>query len=160
MRFPLIQSVRKPDKGWTDGMTKNYTSSVAFRFPIAFQLVLIVPIFVLSFIVPESPRWLANHGRPDESLSVVARLLGTSTSDPAAVEKYREIADAVAFEEKVAAKGWAEVFKKDAIGTRRRFFIACSVQFFQQLGGINGVICTSSWHFPIRARLTSCLRRL
>lgn len=42
---------------WLDfGTTRAETSSFAWRFPIAFQIVIIIPIFLLSFIVKESPR--------------------------------------------------------------------------------------------------------
>ena len=102
----------------------------------------IIPIFVLSLIVTESPRWLANHDRHEEALLVVARLQGSASNpnDPVVQERYREIADGVAFEKAVSANSWSALVANDRIGSRRRLLIACSVQFFQQLGGINAII--------------------
>lgn len=126
---------------WIDyGTTRKYTTSFAWRFPIALQLAIIIPIFVLSLIVLESPRWLANHGRNEEALEVLARLQGLDNKDEAVRERYNEIVDAVEFEKHHAAKGWSALFANDRIGSRKRLLIACSVQFFQQLGGINAII--------------------
>ncbi|SCV70569.1 BQ2448_3331 [Microbotryum intermedium] len=133
---------------WLDyGTTRHYTSSFAFRFPLLFQLVIIVPIFVLSFIVKESPRWLANHGRDEEALAVVATLKGVDISSAEARESYQEIADAVAYEKSVMVTGWRQMFADDEMGTRRRLLIACSIQFFQQLGGINAIIYYANFLF-------------
>ncbi|SGZ27727.1 BQ5605_C026g10174 [Microbotryum silenes-dioicae] len=133
---------------WLDyGTTRHYTTSFAFRFPLLFQLVIIVPIFVLSFIVKESPRWLANHGRDEEALAVVAALKGVDISSAEARESYQEIADAVAYEKAVMVTGWKQMFANDEMGTRRRLLIACSIQFFQQLGGINAIIYYANFLF-------------
>ncbi|KAM0751967.1 general substrate transporter [Meredithblackwellia eburnea MCA 4105] len=126
---------------WLDfGMTQRYVGEVAFRFPLAFQLVIIIPIIILSFVVYESPRWLALHGRDQESLEVVAALLQVPVGDAEAQQRFKEIQDAVAYEKSVSAESWTQLFKQDKLQTRRRLLIACSVQFFQQLGGINGII--------------------
>ena len=62
--------------------------------------------------------------------------MGESVDDVEARARYEEIADAVAFENSVMTKSWTAMFRSDDIGTRRRVLIACSVQFFQQLGGM------------------------
>ena len=57
---------------WIDlGLSFAEPSSVSWRFPIAFQIVL--ALFVLLFIpgLPESPRWLVLKGKEDEALEVV-----------------------------------------------------------------------------------------
>lgn len=41
-----------------------------WRIPVACQACFQVPILFLIFIVPESPRWLASHGRVDDALKV------------------------------------------------------------------------------------------
>ncbi|KAK4052517.1 hypothetical protein OIO90_004284 [Microbotryomycetes sp. JL221] len=127
---------------WLDyGTVKHFAGQeFSWRFPLFFQLVIIIPVFILSFLVKESPRWLANHGRDEEALAVVAALKGVDVNDAEARAAYQEIADAVAFERSIMAKSWTDMFRSDEIKTRRRLLIACSVQFFQQLGGINAVI--------------------
>lgn len=110
-------------------MTKHYSSSVAFRFPIAFQIVILLLVVALLPVVVESPRWLALHGRDEEALQVVARLMGVEPTDAGALDRYREIADGVAYERTVAARGWTDLFRNDELSSRRRLLIAVSATY-------------------------------
>ncbi|KAG0141254.1 hypothetical protein CROQUDRAFT_664079 [Cronartium quercuum f. sp. fusiforme G11] len=133
---------------WIDyGMTKNYTGSITFRFPIGFQMVFIIPIMILTFIIPESLRWLMFHDRTSEALSILARLENKKQEDKIVQEKFRVIEDSVRYEKLVQVDGFADLFRSNSQSTRRRLAIACSVQFFQQLGGINGIIYYASFIF-------------
>lgn len=131
--FPLLSNCRRGSSTVIETVRLTYIRN---------HRVFIIPIFVLSLIVSESPRWLANHDRHEEALLVVSRLQGCAgnPNDPVVQERYREIADGVAFEKSVSADTWGALFVNDRIGSRRRALIACSVQFFQQLGGINAII--------------------
>lgn len=97
-------------------------------------------LFIL-FIIPESPRWLAAHDRPDECLAVLQRLR-TGTDDQVAVRRlHSEIIQTVAMEVSIGAGSWKDLLKNDHIKSQRRLLIACAIQSFQQLGGINAIIC-------------------
>ena len=49
---------------WFDyGVTQNLSGPVVFRLPLAFQLVFECAILLLMPFLPESPRWLALHGK-------------------------------------------------------------------------------------------------
>jgi len=50
------------------------TSSVSWRFPIAFSTLLISPALVLVMFMPESPRYLLLCGKEDEALRVLSAL--------------------------------------------------------------------------------------
>ena len=114
--------------------------SKAWRIPVALQMVFILPILVLVFIVPESPRWLASHDKPDESLSVIARLQGKPVTNEDVLAQHDEIQKAVAYEKSIKSGSWSDLIREDDICSRKRLLIACSIQFFQQLGGINALI--------------------
>lgn len=116
------------------------TGSKAWRIPVAMQAIFIIPMIVLVFIVPESPRWLASHGRMEESLAVIGRLQGKPVTHQDVVQQHQEIQDAVAFEASIGSGSWSDLLKEDKIKSRRRLLIACSIQFFQQAGGINAII--------------------
>ena len=107
---------------------------------------MIIPIFVLTFIIPESPRWLFFHDRSTEAMEVLLRLEEPNTDgeDPDLQAKFKEIEATVLYEKYIQAKGYRELFRNDGSSSRRRLLIACSVQFFQQLGGINGQLQSTS----------------
>src|SRR5690625_5287335 len=48
---------------WFDFGMSFVGGPVAWRLPIAFQMVFALGVVVLVFALPESPRWLFNHGR-------------------------------------------------------------------------------------------------
>ena len=88
-------------------------------------------------ILPESPRWLAAHGKEDESLSVLRRLNRHKMSEDDITLIHAQIMTTVEYEAAIGAGKWKDLLKNDEIQSQRRFLIACSVQAFQQLGGIN-----------------------
>ena len=104
------------------------------------QAIFIVPIIVLVFLVPESPRWLAAHGKSEQSLSVIARLQGKPITHQDVIAQHQEIQSAVELEQSIGSGSWGDLLKKDKLHSRRRLLIACSIQFFQQVGGINAII--------------------
>jgi hypothetical protein len=125
------------------------SGSKAWRIPVALQAVFIIPIIVLVFVVPESPRWLASHGRGNECLEVLARLQGKPTSHQDVMIQHKEIIDAVTLEQSIGSGTWADLLKEDEIKSRRRLLIACSIQFFQQIGGINAIIFYAGTFFSL-----------
>ncbi|KIW37495.1 uncharacterized protein PV06_10533 [Exophiala oligosperma] len=56
-------------------------SSFVWRFPIAFQIVMLIVLAATVLIFPDSPRWLVKMGREDEARYILGRLRGDSTAD-------------------------------------------------------------------------------
>ncbi|KAF5868511.1 putative mfs sugar protein [Botrytis fragariae] len=133
---------------WVDyGFTQSYTASFSWRVPTILQCMFLVPMLVLLAIVPESPRWLAAHEKTDESLIVLARLHSHHMTEGQIKSLHVDIVRTCEFEKSLGTGSWSDLFKNDAIQSQRRFLIACAIQSFQQLGGINALIYYSNTLF-------------
>lgn len=108
-----------------------------WRMALAMQCIPALLLAVIMFFMPESPRWLAEKGRDEEALEVIARLRSAPTSDTEVVDEYKEILDGVQFERSVGNGSWSELFTK---GLYNRVIITCIIQFFQQWTGINVIL--------------------
>ena len=87
-------------------------SSFAWRWPIAFQGVFLIIILMVLPILPESPRWLAQHDRLEEAANVFAMLegKGVSIEHPNVVRQRDEVKAAVQQELLLGSASWGEVF--------------------------------------------------
>ncbi len=86
--LPQLFSTLCPDR--SQGFT-SVSGSKGWRIPVDLQAIFIVPIMILVFIVPESPRWLASHGRSEDSLATIARLRGRPIDDLEVVATHNDI---------------------------------------------------------------------
>ncbi|KAG0356037.1 hypothetical protein BG005_005047 [Podila minutissima] len=110
-------------------------SNAAFRIPWGIQVVPGVILLAGTTVFPYSPRWLADKGRMEEALEVLANLrAGGDKNDPEVVAEFREIEDAVNFDKTQAARSYAELFRKPAA---RRVFLGMTLQSWSQLTGMN-----------------------
>ncbi|KAK2051733.1 general substrate transporter [Colletotrichum caudatum] len=132
---------------WIDYAFSSHVSSYAWRVPVILQCFCLLPMFILLQMIPETPRWLAAHDRSDECLAVLRRLRGDVDDDEAIQVMHSNIMQTVSYEAAVSSHSWKDVFVQDRIKTQKRFFIACAIQGFQQLGGINAIIYYSSTLF-------------
>ncbi|KAM0212469.1 hypothetical protein ACHAPQ_008396 [Fusarium lateritium] len=126
---------------WIDYALSTHQGSYAWRVPVILQCVPILVIIGLLFLIPETPRWLAAHDRPDECLKVLARIHGTSVDNLEVRELHSAITQTVAYETSIGSGSWKDLLKEDSIKSRKRLILACAIQSFQQLGGINAIIC-------------------
>jgi sugar porter (SP) family MFS transporter len=122
-------------------------ASFTWRVPVILQCVFLIPMLLIIMVIPDTPRWLVSHHRADEALDVLRRLNHAKMSDPAIVRMHQDIVNTVAYEASIGAGTWTDLLKSDDIQSRRRFLIACAVQIFQQLGGINALIYYSNTLF-------------
>jgi len=108
-----------------------------WRVALAIQCLPALGLSLVMMFMPESPRWLAEKGRDDESLVVIAKLRSAPASDEGVVEEFKEIIDGVQFERAVGNGSWSELFTK---GLSNRVALTVVMQFFQQWTGINVIL--------------------
>ncbi|KAK4569795.1 hypothetical protein LTR86_002764 [Recurvomyces mirabilis] len=143
---------------WIDlGFSFLDHSSIAWRFPIAFQIVL--ALFILACIpgLPESPRWLALKGRDAEALQVLAALSDLPEEDQSVQDEFRAVKDTV-FE--MAKGSFADVFKTNRNRNLHRTILAYVNQMFQQISGINIITYYAATIFENNIGLSPFLSRL
>lgn len=122
--------------------------SVAWRFPLAFQFIFIITLWLTVPWLPESPRWLIGHDRPGEAHAIIADLEDKDLDDPYIVTAHTEIVAAVKYEEQHAVS-WGNLLRgktQDQGDTCviRRLILGASAQAMQQLAGIN----VTSYYLP------------
>ena len=132
---------------WIDFAFSYHDASFAWRVPCILQVIFLFPMLILLSILPETPRWLAAHDRQDESLMVLRRLKGHKMPEEEILRLHADIVNTVAVETSLGAGSWKDIIRSDQLHSRRRFLIACSIQIFQQLGGINAIIYYSGTLF-------------
>lgn len=126
---------------WFDFGMSFVGGSIAWRLPLAFQIVFSLGVIVLVFGLPESPRWLFNHGREAEAMDVLCAVYGNDADDEYIKEERDAIKEAIAVENaSEKSLSFMSMFKKDDICTRYRVLLAWGMQFMNQIGGINLVV--------------------
>ncbi|EFX04231.1 sugar transporter [Grosmannia clavigera kw1407] len=143
------------DQQYDDGVF-NYTlaaghrclgqKDVAWRFPLALQLLPAWILFVGMFFLPFSPRWLMMKHRDDDCVTALSKLRRLPPNDPLVQAEYLEIKAAVLFDEEVNAEltardgwigSWKMLFTPNIL---RRVLIGCIIMICQQFTGINAVL--------------------
>ncbi|KAF7188248.1 Sugar transporter STL1 [Pseudocercospora fuligena] len=115
-------------------------SSLQWRFPIACQILFSLLVLLCCPFIPETPRWLAKHGRTEEARHVISRLLDKPEEDPEVKGQLNEILEAIAAEDQDGEPTWTEVFS-NATKTRnlQRVLLGMGPYMMNQWSGINAL---------------------
>ncbi|KAI8068553.1 general substrate transporter [Gongronella butleri] len=116
---------------WVCYGTSFMTNDTQWRLPVGIQVPPAVILFVGTFFLPYSPRWLMTKGREEEAHQVLTRLL----DDPVEIDRtFTEIQAELEEERRMVSNNPLELFSKKYI---KRTFMACGVQIGCQLTGVN-----------------------
>ncbi|KAL4895783.1 general substrate transporter [Aspergillus ambiguus] len=113
---------------------------IAWRLPIACQMVFAIVVILLVFGLPESPRYCYQKGREAEGLQILSDVYGKPKDDPKILAEQADIVDTLALERRQGNSQWKAIFKQDEVCTGQRVLLAYGMQFMNQLGGINLVV--------------------
>ncbi|ADV25162.1 Myo-inositol transporter 1, putative [Cryptococcus gattii WM276] len=137
---PLFVGVGIEIAYWFDYGMNFKGGAIAWRLPIAFQIVFALVVVLLVFGLPESPRYLYAHGRSEEALQVLCDVYDCAPDDPKILQEQGEILQALQLEQEHGEYKWSQLFKKDEVQTGRRVLLAYGAMFMQQVSGINLVV--------------------
>ncbi|KAF5004753.1 hypothetical protein FDECE_8743 [Fusarium decemcellulare] len=112
---------------------------IAWRLPIALQAAMAIGVIILVFALPESPRWLFNHGRQEEAIEVLCAVHDKTPDDEFIVAEKRAILQALEIESEIN-RSFFSAFKNDSIKTGYRVFLAWLIQLMNQIVGINLIV--------------------
>ncbi|AEB25611.1 MULTISPECIES: sugar porter family MFS transporter [Bacillus amyloliquefaciens group] len=100
-----------------------------WRWMLAYGMIPSVIFFIVLFLVPESPRWLAKAGRRNEALAVLTRINGEQT----AKEEIKQIETSLQLEKMGSL---SQLFKP---GLRKALVIGILLALFNQVIGMNAI---------------------
>ncbi|KAM5342778.1 hypothetical protein ACJ41O_013744 [Fusarium nematophilum] len=113
-------------------------SSAQWRIPLAIQNVPALLLAALTFLFPESPRWLADKGRNEAVLKTLARLHANhNVDDPFVRAEYAQITSSVEYEHDLEAKSYKELFQSQS--AFRRLLLCCAIQASVQMTGVSAI---------------------
>lgn len=135
---------------WFDFGMSFTSGSIAWRLPIAIQIIFAIFVIILVFGLPESPRWLYAHDRGTEAVQVLCTVYDRSETDDLIMYETSQIIEAIELEDRNGKFKWRNIFKRDTVHTGRRVLLAWGVQFMNQAGGINLVV----YYIPCKLTLT------
>ncbi|KUI68060.1 High-affinity glucose transporter [Cytospora mali] len=120
---------------WVDyGFYFLLPDHMSWQGPFIIQIALAFILLVMSFFLPETPRWLAKNGFMQESLQTVADLHSNGDTEVESVQQvFLQIQEAVVYEANLGKSSWKEMFTL----YRKRTIVGITAQMFAQLNGIN-----------------------
>ncbi|KAJ7625315.1 MFS sugar transporter-like protein [Mycena polygramma] len=115
--------------------TSFMDSTWAWRIPSAIQGIFSILCIIILPFIPESPRWLAYQGRPEEALKVVALTHANGdATHPVVLAQYKEIIDTIDFEKNVVEPlSLSQMVKTPS--ARKRVALSISVAVFSTVAG-------------------------
>lgn len=127
---------------WINYGMKFVNSGVAWRFPVAIQLLFSGATLIMAPFLGESPRWLLIKGRDEEARTVLAGLNNADRDSDEIQTLFLEIKYHVDHEEELAQSAkLKDLFNgQDRMKNMRRILLGASSQFMQQWGGINVIL--------------------
>ncbi|KAJ5713350.1 uncharacterized protein N7483_010531 [Penicillium malachiteum] len=120
---------------WIDlGIYFVKDSSVSWRFPLAFPILMSSIAMIFITMLPESPRWLIKTGRLEDARKVMAALLELEPDSDIITQSIHQVETTLAV---CGNTSWTAMFTNDERRLFHRAYLAATGQLFQQMCGVN-----------------------
>lgn len=120
---------------WVDYAFSYIENDMSWRSPLLVQCIVGFLLFLGSFIIVETPRWLLDKNHDLEGMIVIADLYADGdVEDEKAQEEYRNIKENVLI---ARVEGGERSYRYMLTRYTKRVSVACFSQMFAQLNGIN-----------------------
>ncbi|RLV95420.1 High-affinity glucose transporter [Spathaspora sp. JA1] len=120
---------------WLDYGFSFLENNYSWRSPLIVQVVMGTLLYLGTFIIVETPRWLLDHDHDIEGMIVIADLYGNGdVENESAKNEYRNIKENVLIDRiEGGERSYKYLFQRYA----KRLSVACFSQMFAQFNGIN-----------------------
>lgn len=122
---------------WVDYGFSFLDNDFSWRSPLYVQVVIGSMLFIGSFLIVETPRWLLDHNHDIEGMIVISDLYADGdVEDDDAIAEYRNIKESVLI---ARVEGGERSYQYLFTKYTKRLSVACFSQMFAQMNGINMV---------------------
>jgi len=131
-------SIGYASSNWIGVFGSFAKGNAAWRIPLGLQCLPAVVLIIGLFWLPESPRWLIQHGHYEQAHKVIEKLHSDIGVDADFCEReFDQIKQQIDYEREVTIKSWWTLFTKPSY--RRRLILGIGLQVFLQTTGVNVV---------------------
>lgn len=127
----------------------NYTATIpgrhCYQIPLALLFIVPVVLTILSPFIPDTPRWLISHGKPDEALTALRRLRGDFYHEKMIAEEFQEIKESWEMEQELAQH--ASIYDMFRGTELRRTLLAVAAVCFQAASGSMFLLIYGTYFF-------------
>lgn len=131
-------SIGYASSNWIGVFGSFAKGNASWRIPLGLQCLPAIILIIGLFWLPESPRWMIQHGHYEEARQIIEKLHQDIDTDASFCEReFEQMKQQIDYEREITIKSWTYLFTKPS--NRRRLLLGIGLQVFLQTTGVNVV---------------------